>query len=161
MVLCIEQQQQRHQFSISKLILPYIWKFCSKFSSNLEARQQWRKFFYSNVGGLSDGPPELNTDKRASYDNLECIYDNCRRRRPPLYLDFDKIMPLFYVPHFREGVQNFHYVLCHILLFKKFIPCMKELRNQTNEITMAMFFFYWVVNNWWFGSYRFRRLHWK
>ena len=47
-------------------------------------------FFYSNVGGLSDGPPELNTDKRASYDNLECIYDNCRR--PPLYLDFDKIM---------------------------------------------------------------------
>lgn len=110
MVLCIEQQQQRHQFSISKLILPYIWKFCSKFSSNLEARQQWRKFFYSNVGGLSDGPPELNTDKRASYDNLECIYDNCRRRRPPLYLDFDKIMPLFYVPHFREGVQNFHYV---------------------------------------------------
>ena len=95
MVLCIEQQQQRHQFSISKLILPYIWKFCSKFSSNLEARQQWRKFFYSNVGGLSDGPPELNTDKRASYDNLECIYDNCRRRRPPLYLDFDKIMPPF------------------------------------------------------------------
>ena len=83
-VLCIENQQQRrqHQFSISKLILlTYENSFPN--SSNLEQGSN-EGFFYSNVGGLSDGPPELNTDKKASYDNLECIYDNCRRRRPPL-----------------------------------------------------------------------------